>query len=158
MSKLYEITEEFKQIESMDFDADAIADTLQALNIEFKEKAQNIIYMVKSRDDRSNNIGNEIKRLQAMKKANDSKRDWFKNYLRENMEKSGIDKIECDFFTITLRKPGAKKLIVNADELSNDYKIAVYKPNNAAIKTALADGYSVKGAELVNPVRGLVIK
>lgn len=78
-----------------------------------------------------------------------------KNYLKYNMQKTGIDKIESPLFKITYseRKQSAVEidedlfLANNLDESLVSVKIT---PNKTAIKAALKRGNDVIGAKLVD--------
>lgn len=158
MTQLYKLTGQWAELQSMDFDPAVIKDTLESIKGEIKEKAQNIAFVNANMSARIDAIDGEIKRLQAMKKTEQNKQEALKDYLRTNMENMGVKKIECDLFTITLRKPVDVVSIDNPDDIPRDYYKVVESIDKTLIKQALKDGHDVKGASLVAGKAGLLIK
>lgn len=158
MTQLYKITEQYKSIQTMDFDKQVINDTLEAIEGEFEEKAKNIGFVNANMAARIEAIDSEIKRLQAMKKVEVNKQEALKDYLRHNMQQCDITKIECDLFTITLRKPSDVCVIDDEEKIPQDYWKVVKSVDKALIKRALKDGHEVDGASLQAGKAGLMIK
>jgi len=164
MTSLYKITEEYQEalnmMTDMEMSADEIKDSLSALTGEFETKAINCIRVEKNMAADIDAISNEIKRLTDKKKAITNKRESFKEYIRSNMESSGINKISSPLFTITLRKALQVAVIDDEDLISSDYKVDVpasTKVDKKALLAALKLG-DVKGASLKYGNRGLLIK
>lgn len=165
---LYEISKDFIDLQRAAEDAEnidetmmlALKDTMESIQLSFEEKAMNIVNVMKNVTLNAGAIDEEIKRLQAKKATLKNKEDWFKNYLRENMEKTGISKIECEFFSITLSKASQVVGITDEQQLPDDLieietKI---KPDKTAIKKLLQQGEEVPGAVLKDSMRRLTIK
>ena len=76
------------------------------------------------------------------------------------MESTGINKITCPLFTITLSKALKKVQINNEDFLGIDYMRTktTIAPDKILIKKDLEAGRIVDGAELVDSERRLMIK
>lgn len=126
MAHLYEITDQARQLaeiaaESDEDMAQAIADTWEAIEGEFEDKAISLIHVTHAIKGDTDQIAAEIKRLQARKKAFENKVDSLKSYLRTNMEASGITKIECPLFSITLVKPQKIVIIDNEEKIPPDF-------------------------------------
>lgn len=158
MTQLYVLTEQYQELLSMDFDPAVVKDTLESIKGEITEKAQNIAFVNANMSARIDAIDGEIKRLQAMKKVEQNKQEALKDYLRINMEQMELKKIECDLFTITLRKPVDVVSIDNPDDIPRDYYKVVESIDKVLIKQAIKDGHEVKGASLVPGKSGLLIK
>ena len=156
--KLYELSGQWNEIQSMDFDPQALADTLESIEGEITVKAQNIAHVNANFDANIKAIDDEIKRLQAMKKVQQNKQNGLKDYLRHNMEACDISKIECDLFTVTLRKASPVVSIDDPEQIPRDYYKVVESIDKTLIKNAIKDGHTVKGASLVDGKRGLMIK
>ncbi len=161
---LYEISKEyqgaFNTLQEMWWlDADEIADSLAAIKGEFEDKAINCIKWEKGIGGKIDTIDGEIKRLQARKKAITNQRDSFREYIRSSMEATGINKIESDLFTITLKKAG-KVVEADIDHVSAEYINikTVETLDKLKIKQDLQAGADVKGAKLVDGKCGLLIK
>ena len=157
--KLYEISKEFNELQNMDLPTEVINDTLQGIKLDLKDKAQNISHLITGWNNDIDAITKEVKRLNDMKRVRTNRINAVKEYLSSNMEQMDIDKIECNLFSITLKKSGSETVIIDDEnELLAEYKNIKYTPNKTAIKQAIKDGYAVKGAHLVPTKRGLIIK
>ena len=162
--KLYEITEQHKDLlkladESEDM-AQAVADTMESIEGEFDDKAISLMYVVNDMSDNVTILDNEIKRLTERKKTIVNRQDSMREYLRFNMEESGITKIDCPLFTITLAKGRDIVQIQDEDKIPTDYlsiKTSV-TPIKADIAKVLKSGVEVPGAILVKSKTSLRIK
>ena len=158
--KLHELTSDVLALQQEDLPEDVLADTLEALQGEFEDKGQALGAVVQ-------NIEAEIDALKAHKatidqkiKTRTNKIAWLKNYLRENMVASGIDKIECPLFTVTCRKPSKVVVIDDEDLVPDDYmnvKVTT-TPDKKAIAAALKEGEDIPGCRLADGQVGITIK
>jgi hypothetical protein len=163
MSKLYDISAEYKELVAMSEDdemAIAIADTLEGIEGEFNDKANAIVSMVLNMDGDVEPIDSAIARLQARKKVIQNKQASLKNYLRENMERTGIKKISCPMFTITCVPGRENAYIDNEDALPEDYLSVktTISPDKTAITKALKEGTTIEGAHLERAKSSIRIK
>jgi len=156
--KLYELTAQWNEIQSMDFDSQTIDDTLESIEGDIKDKAKNIGFVNANFDAQIDAIDKEVSRLAGMKKVVTNKQESLKDYLRMNMEATGIKKIECELFTITLRKPSDIVVIDDAESVPRDYYRIVESVDKSMVKKALKDGHVVKGARLGKGKVGVMIK
>lgn len=165
MSQLYVLTNEYlalaQTLADGDFDAQTIADTIEASGItdELAVKAQGIEFVARGAEAHHPVIDAEIARLQALKASRDKTAAGLRQYLKDNMERAGIEKIECPLFKLSIKKnPPAVEII---DQLSlpaefwrtPEPKPPVPAPDKAAIKAALQAGQEVMGAKLVQGTR-----
>jgi hypothetical protein len=164
MTALYALTGQFKELEKLsDIDSDmaeAVENTLEAIQGEFDDKAISIIYVSKNMDADITALDNEIDRLNSRKKVITNRKDSLKDYLRTNMEASEISKISCPLFTITLAKGRDIVQIDDADKLPDDYlktKTTV-TPMKKEILSDLKAGIEIEGAILVKSKSSLRIK
>ena len=164
MTKLYELTRELNELHSMVMNGEAteehLADTMEMIEGEFQEKAVNVGRFMLSLAPSVEAIDNEIKRLQARKKAIQSKESWVKDYLRQNMEASDIKKIECDLFTISRSKPRDVVIVDDLDKLPDEYvtvKTFVAADKKELLK-ALKDGKEIDGAHIGKGESSIQIK
>lgn len=158
MTALYELTKGMLALQDEpDMPEEAIRDTLEGMELEFNDKATAIIMLTQNVDGDVSAIDEEIKRLQQRKKVKQNFIDNLRNYLRDNMERSSIHKIEHALFTITLGKPS--KVVEITGEVPDQYLIYTDpKPDKRAIAAALKAGDEVTGAELVDGKSRLIIK
>ncbi|QLL11736.1 siphovirus Gp157 family protein [Pseudomonas chlororaphis] len=153
MSALYTITEQFKQLavlaETADEDlAIALRDTMEGIEGEFQEKGQAIAMVTLNLDGDLEAIQSQIDRLTERKRVITNRRESLKEYLRQNMEASGITKIAHPLFTITCGK--GKPIVVIDDEkaIPDEFmRTSVSSiPDKAQIAKAIKEGSDVPGA------------
>jgi len=161
--KLYELTAQHKQLEEIeetDDMAQAIADTFEALEGEFNDKAISLITVVNNMQSDTESIDREIQRLQNRKKVIQNRQDSLREYLRTNMDACGISKISCPLFTITLAKGRDVVLIEDETKIPTDYlniKTSV-TPMKAELLKDLKQGVDIPGAALGKSKPSLRIK
>jgi hypothetical protein len=164
--KLYEISEQYRGIQELiESDdsghmAEAIADTMQMIAGDFHDKAQAIVSLTLNIDAEISAIEREIERLQEKKKIRQNTIESVRDYLRHNMQATGISKIECPLFAITLSKPAKQVEITDEAALPDEYvrvKTTV-SPDKVALAKALKDGIEVPGAILIDGASRLTIK
>ena len=159
MPKLYELTDSYLAVQDLDVPAEAIADTLEALEGDIEDKAERLLAVVTNMGSDVDAIDAEIKRLQARKRAITNRQDSLRDYLRHNMQASGIHKISCPLFTITLTKP-RPVAIVDDESLLPDRLVQVVttrKVNKQKLLAELKKG-PVDGASLGESQPGLLIR
>ncbi|MGY2441374.1 siphovirus Gp157 family protein [Pseudomonas sp. SDO52101_S400] len=153
MTQLYHITEQYKELSALAETADedlavALRDTMEGIEGEFQEKGKAIAMVALNIDGDLEAIQSQIDRLTERKRVITNRRESLKEYLRTNMEASGITKITHPLFTITCGK--GKPIVVIDDEkaIPDDYvNVKVTSaPDKAAIAKAIKDGIEVPGA------------
>lgn len=162
MSALRELTADLAAINELAMDPEipieAIADTIEGLEGMFNEKAIRIVHVIANNDSDIAEIDAEMARLTARKKVMATARERLKEYLRFNMEASGINKIESPLFNITLVAGRQSVQVDDVDALPDDYKRIKVEPDKTLIGKALKDGYNVPGAQLVTGQSSVRIK
>ena len=143
-----------------DLQGEQLTDCLDSIEDSFDDKASNIVKLVSSLSVDVDGIDKELKRLQAMKKTITNNQDRLKEYLRYNMEITGISKIKHSLFSITLGKPTVTAEIIDIDFLPDSFVSTdvVIKADKKAILKALKDGQDVPGAVLSTGKSRLLIK
>lgn len=105
--KLYEISELYtgilNQIEDGELDLEQMEEALNVIEGEFNYKAENIVKIIKSLEYSVEAVKNETKRLGEQKKRLERNIDSLKNYLLDNMNRTGVTKIKSDLFNIGIR-------------------------------------------------------
>lgn len=162
--KLYELTAQVKGLQRLmedgEMDEQTLQDTLEGLEGDLQVKADGLLAYVSNLGSDVAAIDAEINRLQARRNAISNHQESLREYLRFNMEQSGIDKITCPLFTITLRKAPDVVVIESEDLIPAMYKetVETVKISKEAIKRHLKEGIHVPGARLGDGKRGLLIK
>lgn len=165
MRKLYEISEQYSELSALaDSDdenmKEAVATTLECIEGDFNDKAQALVTVVHNMDSDVESIDAEIKRLQARKTAIKNRQDSMRDYLRENMERTGIKKISCPLFTINC-VAGREIAVINDESNIPDEYMTVkteIRPDKAAITKALKDGVEIPGVSLDRAKSSIRIK
>jgi len=162
MSTLRELSSDLMGINDMARDPEIavsdLSDTIEGLEGMFEEKALKVVHVVANNESDIAEVDAEIKRLQDRKKVMTNAKDRLKEYLRFNMEATGIKKIESPLFNITLIKARDIVLISDESELPSDYTRTTIAADKTLIGKALKDGYAVPGASLTKGKTGIRIK
>lgn len=153
MTALYTITEQFKELAALAEAADddlaiALRDTMEAIEGEFQEKGKAIAMVTLNLDSDLEAIQSQIDRLTERKRIIANRKESLKEYLRTNMDASGITKITHPLFTITCGK--GKPIVVIDDEKAIPDEFMNVKvtsaPDKAQIAKAIKEGTEVPGA------------
>lgn len=160
MTKLYDISKDYIGFLESDLPADELNDCLESIQESFEEKGANIVAVVTTLQADVSAIDEHIKRLQERKKAIVNSQERLKEYLRYNMEQTGIDKIKHPLFSVTLGKPSKQAYIVDESLLRDEFVTikTEIEPDKRKILAALKAGEEVCGAELVDSKSKLIIK
>lgn len=158
--KLYEISEQLRQLSEMDeIPPEQLQDTLDMISDDFRVKAENVAIVIREIEAQSAALKAEADRMTDKKRALDSKVESLKDYLRFNMEATGIVKVNGKLLSITLGAPS--EIVVapeNALDLPDEFQNHTISANKAMIKSALKSGQEVKGCAIMNGKAKLTIK
>lgn len=158
---LYEIANNIRNVlelgESGEIPDEAIADTLEALNMEFNEKLDAVLAYRQGLVHESSAYDAEIKRLTSRKKALNSKADKLKEYAINMMQ--AVHKVKhTGLFSVTIGKPSK---VVGIDDLSlipAEFTVTKIEPNKTAIKKAIESGETIPGALIIDGKPRVTIK
>lgn len=158
--KLHEMSKDYIGFLESDMEGEQLTECLDSIEDSFDNKANNIVKLVSSLSVDVEGIDKELKRLQAMKKAITNNQERLKEYLRYNMELTGINKIKHSLFSITLGKPTVTAEIVDIDFLPDNFVSTdvVMKADKKEILKALKNGEDIPGAVLSTGKSRLLIK
>ena len=156
--KLYEIKQDFLRLAEMDLDEQTMQDTLESLQFELEEKADNIACLIKQVEAEAEAIKAEAKNLTDRAKAKETKVERLTQYLLDTLKAVGTDKIETTRNILQVKKNPAS-VILN-DGFNHPGFITTKlttMPDKALIKEWLQQGNELDGARLEQRER-LVIK
>lgn len=157
--KLYEIAQNYREVAGLD-DPEKVKDTLDMIEGEFTDKASNILAIIQNGNSDLAALELQISRLSAMKKSITSVQDKLKDYLRHNMEATGITKIEHPLFKVSLGKGQPVCEVMDVEQLPDQF-VSVRQsitPDKKAILSALKQGEQIPGAKLSIGKSKLTIK
>ena len=153
---LYEIASKYKALEQrlLDaaHDAQTIADTLEAEAGDLEAKSINVAMFVRNLEASAEQIKQAEKAMAERRKALESKAEYIRQYLFDNMKRCGISKIESPYFNLVIKKNPPKLIVDNADLIPKQYFIQPETPpphlDNATIKSKLLAGEVIEGAHI----------
>lgn len=160
MSKLYEIANEYAELANSEMDAEMIADTLEGIQGEFEDKAEQILAIIKNEQYLEEMLKAEAKSLTERAKASANRVANLKAYLAESMQTMEKSKINAGVHSLTVRKGVQSVSILDLEKLPIDFVDyqTVIKPDKNLIKEKLKLGEKIEGAELVTGKPSLLIK
>lgn len=127
---LYELTDEYKAVEAMleeeGVEEQVILDTLEGIDGEIEEKADNYAKMIKNLLAEAEALKVEEGRLSARRKAKESLAQKLKSRLQANLEFIGKTKFKTLLFSFSVAKNGGKRPLFitdNIDEIPGKYLI-----------------------------------
>ena len=159
---LYVIKEEYldliSQIESAEGELTTELESALTINkAELEVKSIAYVEFIKQRESFNARIDEEIKRLQAIKKANDNLVLRLKNNLLNAVNMFG--NFEAGFLKLSTRKSKSVEVTIDTNDLPKEFKsIKVTEaPDKTAIKKAIESGQEIEGCRIVENIN-LAIK
>jgi hypothetical protein len=136
---------------------EAVNDTLEDLTGELEDKAVNIAKFIRNLEATADAIKKAEVDMAKRRKAFENRVQWLKDYLKTNMEATGITQIDCPYFKLSIAKNPPSLELFDSQAVPDEYKHIETVITEPAIKAALSSGHDIQGARLVNGTR-LVIK
>ncbi len=133
----------------------------EELAVQLQEKGSNIIGYTKNIELTINAMKEEEKRIAENRKSLESKLDKFKQYVKENMERLGITKIETGLGTLSIAKSPASVEIINEEAIPSEFKqeIVTVKIDKTKIKNNFKEtGEIPEGVNIITTNTSLRIK
>lgn len=155
-TSLYVLADEYKaaaeSLANLDLDDQTIADTLEGLAGALEIKATNIAMFARNLEAAADSIKAAEKQMADRRKAIESRAARIRNYLRENMIKAGISKIESPYFSLAIRD-NPPSVIIDAEsmipgEFMRQPETPPPSPDKKAIAEAIKAGNEVPGAHM----------
>lgn len=158
---LYEISTDYLQAldaftdPEADIPMEAAIDTLEGIEGQLQDKAVNVAKFMQNLDATAKAIKEAEQQMARRRRAIENRARWIKDYLKQNMEASGITKIESPWFRLAVQKNPEAVEIFDEASLPDDFKseVVTVKIDKAAIKQVLRDGVHVPGAMLTQGTR-----
>jgi hypothetical protein len=153
---LYQLTNEYQLIQmkllESDFDEQTIADTLEGASGDIEAKSINVAMFIRNLETSAEAIKQAEKEMADRRKAIEKKADSIKQYLKDNMQRCGITKIESPYFALTIKKNPPSVVIDDVGAIAGELYVypdapAPY-PDKKAIAELLKAGKEVNGAHL----------
>lgn len=162
MSNLYQLTNNYETVLNMLYDEDAdeqmILDTLEAIEGEIEDKADNYAKIIKELEAKQNARKEEAKRLTESAKVFENREKALKNNLFNSMKATGKTKFATDLFSFNIAKNGGKQTLTIDGEVPEEYTKAVIENDTDKIRQALENGEKLTFAHLEPRGESLRIK
>jgi hypothetical protein len=138
-----------------DLPIEAVNDTMEALTGELEDKAINVAKFIRNMEMTAEAIKNAEAEMAKRRKALENRVQWLKDYLKGSMVQTGISKIECPYFKLSIQSNPVSVNVFDEEVVPLMFKEQVisWKIDKAAIKNAINAGHTVPGAKLVNGTR-----
>lgn len=124
--KLYEITNGFMKLLDDKETEELTEEEINQIGLQLAEalqnKSANIIAYYQDQDALLNAIDEQIKRLQDYKKITKNKIDRYKDYVKSNMERLGLDKIQTELGTLQIARSPISVEVLDVDKVPDEYK------------------------------------
>lgn len=149
--KLYELTENYLRVLELaeEMEPELLRDTLESIQESIEDKAENTAKLIKSLEADVKAIKEEEKRLADRRKALEKKIENIKDYLREQLELAGIDKVKRPTITVSIQNNPPSVRVIDEKIIPSDFMIPVApKIDKKAILEKLKKGEEVPGVEL----------
>lgn len=156
LPSLYVIAAEYQaavvQLSELDLDDQTIADTLESLSGDMEAKSVNVAMFAKSLEATAASIKIAEGQMAARRKAIEARAERVLDYIKSNMIATGITKIECPYFKLSIRDNPPSVVIDSSGLIPAEYmrqaEAPPPSPDKKSIAEALKSGVDVPGAHL----------
>lgn len=159
---LYQIADIYLQdldkLNDLDLDDQTVADTLESIQGDMQEKCTNVAAFIRNTESLADQIKQAEQAMAARRKALENRADRIRQYLLENMQRTGISKIDSPWFKIALAKNPPSVVVDDEDTLKFAHPefvnvVTTESLDKTAIKEAIKAGQIVEGARLASSDR-----
>ena len=151
---LFDIVGDYRKLlefamEAGEEEAQALADTMEAIEGEFEDKADNYAKVISALHATADSIDAEIKRLQSRKTAMNNNADRIKKNLEKAMIATGKEKFKTTLYSFGIQNNQASVVIDDDASIPKEYRIPQPdKIDKKAIGDFLKAGNTVNFAHL----------
>ena len=151
MVKLYELTDDFKQVQQMIEEGhEGLEDTLESIELAIEDKLENIARLIKNIEGDIAAFKAEEKRLAERRKTLENEVKNLKQYAEEQLKATGEKKIKAGTFTFAIQKNPPSVRITDEELIPKEYYVPVDpKLDKTKLKNLLKEGEKIPGVELV---------
>lgn len=133
----------------------------EELALELQNKSTGIIAFARNTEQFIAALKGEEKRLAEVRKSAEIKLEHFKGYVKDNMERLGLDKIDTGLGTLSIAKNPMSVEIIEEELIPNEFKqeVITIKIDKTAIKEHYKEtGEEINGIKIVEDKTNLRIK
>lgn len=124
MTSLYNLSEKYKRVLDLrddGVDEEVIKDTLELLDDEIENKADNYAYIIRETKGQIETIDNEIKRLQELKRSRTNFIKYLQENLFESMERTGKTKFKTSLNSFWIQANPLRLEIESEDNIPTEF-------------------------------------
>lgn len=140
------------QLADLDLPPEVVADTLESLSGDMETKATNVAMFARNLEAVAEQIKVAEGTMAARRNAIERRAERIREYLKANMLRTGISKIECPYFKLAIRDNPPSVVIDAAGSIPAEFmrqpEPPPPTPDKKAITDALKAGQVVSGAHL----------
>lgn len=138
-----------EMMENEELDMGMLKDTLEGIDGEIEDKADNYARIIKSLDSESKIIKEEEDRLKARRTSLDNKIKWLKTNLEQAMIATEKRKFKTPFFSFGIQKNGASLRVSDSAKIPEAYYIPQDpKLDSRKLKEDVKNGLEIEGVSL----------
>lgn len=152
--RLIDIASEYRlaadHLVDMEIPENAIADTLEGMAGEFEDKAKAVAAVILDLESEAKTQMEYAKRLNERAKSRQSRADWLRKYLGDQMQRVGIAEIADPVIPVKRVKTPAAVIISDTESVPDDFCTfkSTKTPDKRAIKSMIEGGGRVNWATL----------
>ena len=153
---LYTLAEEYRAaaeaLVDLDMPPEVVSDTLEGLSGQLQHKAANVAMVVRNLEATAEAIEAAEKTMRERRNAINARATWLRAYLLDNMQRTGIQRIDSPWFAMVVRDNPAAVVVDDAAVIPAEFMRQPApppaEPDRRAIADAIKAGREVPGAHL----------
>lgn len=158
--KLYELTDDYLNLLEVaeELDEETFQNTLEAIEDAIEDKVENTAFLIRNLEADIKTLKDEEKRLKGRRQALENKVARMKDYLFEQLEKAGIDRVKRPLITVSIQNNPPSVKVIDEKLIPSNFMIPQEpKMDKKGILERLKNGEKIPGVEL-QQTRGLRIR
>lgn len=161
LPSLYVLADQYladlQKLAELDLDEQTVADTLEGLSGELEVKATNVAMFARNLEATAEAIKTAEAQMAARRKAIEARAERLREYLKTNMERTGISLIEGPYFSLKIKQNPPAVHVEDPALVPTEFKKFTPPPPPTVDKKAVADalklGVDVPGCRLERGTR-----
>lgn len=149
--KLYELTDDYLNLLEVaeELDEETFQNTLEAIEDAIEDKVENTAFLIRNLEADIKTLKDEEKRLKGRRQALENKVARMKDYLFEQLEKAGIDRVKRPLITVSVQNNPPSVKVIDEKLIPSSFMIPQPpKLDKKGILEKLKNGENVPGVEL----------
>lgn len=146
--------QDLAKLEDLDLPPEVVRDTLESLQGDLEVKTQNTIAFARHLEKVAESIKEAEADMAKRRKAIENRAVDLRKYILECMQKNGIQKIDCPWFSVSIAKNPAAVLVEDERQIPAEFFVTpAPQLDKKAVSEALKEGKDVPGAKLTQGYR-----